>query len=116
MLLLLFLFIVPSMVLSNMCHALRTYTLEARSAAENSEQKTAVFHLEQAIEVFLEYRDGLHLFLNHQDVAELEASLRGALQIARVEMSGQLLMELENILTHLDYVESIERLTLYNLM
>ncbi|MDD3920727.1 MAG: DUF4363 family protein [Eubacteriales bacterium] len=115
-LLLLFLFIVPSMSLKRACLALRTDAKGTLAAVFREDWDDATALLTHANDLFFSYRDGMHLYLNHQDIAELETALKGCLQMARVQENGQLLLELEHILTHLDYLESIENLTLFNLL
>ena len=57
-----------------------------------------------------------HLFLNHKDLHELEASLRGSLELARAQDSAQVLLELEAVMVQTHYLSSIERFSIFNLL
>ena len=113
---LLYLFIVPASSLNEVCGNLRANTQACVTAVHAEDWDRAVSLLRQAGDSFLQYRDGMHLYLDHKDIAELETSLKGCLQMAQVQENGQLLMELEHILTQLDYIQGIETLTLFNLL
>ena len=88
---------------------------ETIDLVQNEEWEKAVSNAQSMVKRFEESRDPLKLFINHEDIDELEEAVKSCLQLAKAEDSGQFLVELVFIISQSSYLESIETLTLFNL-
>lgn len=110
-----FTFIYPRYYLTKMTAELISISKETIGLVQNEEWERAVVNSESMVRRFEEARDPLKLFINHEDIDELEEALKSCLQLAKAEDSGQFLVELVFIISQSSYLESIETLTLFNL-
>ncbi len=110
-----FLFIYPRYFLKKMTGELIRTSRETIDLVQNEEWEKAVSNAQSMVKRFEESRDPLKLFINHEDIDELEEAVKSCLQLAKAEDSGQFLVELVFIISQSSYLESIETLTLFNL-
>lgn len=110
-----FLFIYPRYFLKKMTGELIRTSKETIDLVQNEEWEKAVSNAQSMVKRFEESRDPLKLFINHEDIDELEEAVKSCLQLAKAEDSGQFLVELVFIISQSSYLESIETLTLFNL-
>ena len=114
-LLLIFLFIYPGIYLRNMAEQVRTLAIDSILAIQKEDFESAQTHVESMTDIYDRYSEPLKLFLNHQDVDELSASIHGTYQLVLAEDNAQVLLELESIKKQVDFMESIESFSIYNL-
>ena len=60
-------------------------------------------------------KEHLKLFLDHEDLDELDATLVGCQRLIEVQEDKQVLFELEHIINIATYLKEIEVFTIYNL-
>ena len=103
-------------------HSIRSLSGELIFAAEGAAEaifredwEDAVFLLEGSSRHFAEKKHRLMLFLDHKDIADLEVSLNGSLQLAKAHDDAQILLELESIITKSAFLRSVEQLRMFTL-
>ena len=103
-------------------HSIRSISGEVIFAAEGAidavfreDWEDAILLLEGSSRRFEEKKHRLMLFLNHEDIAELEISLKGSLQLAKAHDDAQILLELESIITKTAFLRSVEQLRVFTL-
>ncbi len=111
----LFLFIVPRRYLIQVAGDLQAGVIEAQQAVLHGDLERVDMALNRMCARLGETEEPLKLFLNHEDVNELKSSLEAARNLARIDESGNLLTELQNVLRILDHLVASETLNLYNL-
>ena len=111
----LFLFIVPRRYLVQVAGDLQAGAIEAQQAVLQGDLARADMALNRMCTRLGDTEEPLKLFLNHEDLHELKASLEAARNLARIDESGNLLTELQNVLRILDHLVASETLNLYNL-
>lgn len=112
---LILLFIFPHQCISSLSGEL---TSGAEAAIEHVFQENwqeVVSTLERMQQAFFSKKNALLLFLDHQQIGELESSLRGSLQLARAHDDAQILLELENVIVDAENLTSVERLSMFTL-
>ena len=110
------LFVFPSRYLDQVNQTLTGGAQEALDAIKAQDHPAAVAVLERLEQYYDQHKEPLMLFLNHKDLHELEASLRGSLELARAQDSAQVLLELEAVMVQTHYLSSIERFSIFNLL
>ena len=113
---LILLFIFPSSCIGNVSKELTSEAENAIDAVFKEDWTTVISALERMQAHFLSKKEILMMFLNHQDISELEASIRGCLQLARAHDNAQILLELESIAVSSQYLDSIEKWSLFTLL
>ncbi|MEL7608976.1 MAG: DUF4363 family protein [Bacillota bacterium] len=91
----------------------------ARAAIEDvkaGEYAAAGERLESMQQVMREARETMKLFLNHDDIVALEASINGCKQLTIVKDHAQILVELESIVAKAEYLHSIEHFSVGTLL
>lgn len=114
-LLLAFLFTVPGHYLKNMTGRLRSMTRAAEKAAVSGDMETAA---EQIAEMTREYngcRDKLKLFFHHDDLGEMDRTLRTCRDLVLIGQNDNLICEINSILAILDHMDAVETLTVTEL-
>lgn len=111
----LFLLTVPRCFLFGVTQKLRSATHAARHAVLSNNLNAADEAISQMCVDFEEAQQPLKLFLNHEEVDALRASLYAARDLAMIDESGNLLTELQTILRILNYWEDSETFGIYNL-
>ena len=66
-------------------------------------------------DAFQEKKERLKLFLDHEDLDELDATLMGCRRLIEVQEDKQILFELERVINIATYLKEIEVFTVYNL-
>lgn len=114
-LLMIFLLIAPRHFLTGVTEKLRVAAREAEYAVLRNDLGAADEAIAKMCADFEEAEQPLKLFLNHEEVDELKASLNAAWDLAMIDECGNLLAELQNVLRIVDYWDATETLTIYNL-
>ena len=110
-----FLFTVPRRYLLQVAGSLRQGALDAQQAVLVGDLETADEALARICSQMQEAEQPLKLFLNHEDVNELKASLEASRNLAAIDEAGNLLTELQNVLRIVDHLVASETLNIYNL-
>ena len=106
--LLAFLFIYPRMQLTELSETLCT----GADAGDWVQARAGIDEINTAFQVEKEH---LKLFLDHEDLDELDATLVGCQRLIEVQEDKQVLFELEHIINIATYLKEIEVFTIYNL-
>jgi len=89
---------------------------DALSAAVLADDWPSARSASEAIKArFLQDKQRLKLFLDHEDLDSLEAAIRSVEALTAVEDEPQLLLELESIKNVATYITEIETFTFFNL-
>ena len=110
------LFIFPSQFLRRISFDLIDMAELAVDAVYREDWKEGLELLEQMNALFRENKEPMYTFLSHGTMEHLDAALRGCLQIMHIEDQAQALIELEAIITHARYLDSIEHLNVFQLL
>jgi len=110
-----FLFTVPRNYLMSVTYKMRAAALNAYNAVLDGNFETTDKNISDMCEVLEQSEKTLKLFLNHEDVDELRASLHSAQALSLIEESGNLITELQDIIRILNYWDDSETLNIYNL-
>lgn len=110
-----FLFTVPRHYLMGVTSQLRDKAREAEYAALGDDLVTVDEKVNDMCMVFERAEQPLKLFLNHEDIDELKASLYAARNLAMIDERGNLLSELQNIFRIVDHLDASETFNIYNL-
>lgn len=108
-------FIFPAMYLKNMTEDIDVLAADAIRAVQNEDYASARQDVIRIQERFLLAHQPLKLFLNHEDIDELEVLISIAVSVSEIEDGAELLNSLERIRSCADYLENIETFSLYNL-
>lgn len=115
MLLILFLLTVPRSYLIKVTSKLRSGAREAEYAVLRDDLMAVDEAISGMCADFEEAEQPLKLFLNHEQVDEVKASLHAARDLTMIDECGNLLTELQNVLRMVDYWDDTETLSIYNL-
>lgn len=111
---LVYLFIFPPMQVHSLCEKLLPYAEAGTQAVidgdwENARELTVLMY-----ELYLPYDKPLRLYLNHVDVDQLRTRLLSCRNLARAE-DDQIIVDLEDTKSRLNYLKSIETFSLWNI-
>ena len=115
LLLLLFLFTYPRMVITRLSETLCAGAEETMACIKAGDWTRANAGIGRMNDAFQEKKERLKLFLDHEDLDELDATLMGCVRLIEVEEDKQVLFELERIINMATYLKEIEVFTVYNL-
>ena len=115
LLLLLFLFTYPRMVITKLSEVLCAGAEETMACIRVGDWARANAGIEHMNDAFQEKKERLKLFLDHEDLDELDATLMGCVRLIEAEEDKQVLFELERIINMATYLKEIEVFTVYNL-
>lgn len=109
-------FIFPKMYLHKAMHELRdkAESVVVFVLADNWDE--AKRGSQEMCDYFNTKKNGLKTFTHHKSISELEACVTGSYYLAQVEESGQLLLELEVIISTANYLHNIEIFQISNLL
>lgn len=113
--LLLFLFLYPRMVLAELSETLCAGADALIGQIEAGDWERANAGINEINGAFRTKKEVLKLFLNHEDLDELDATLMGCRRLIEVEEDKQVLFELERVVNIATYLKEIEVFTIYNL-
>lgn len=113
--LLLFLFLYPRMVLAELSETLCAGADALIGQIEAGDWERANAGIDEINGAFRTKKEVLKLFLNHEDLDELDATLMGCRRLIEVEEDKQVLFELERVVNMATYLKEIEVFTIYNL-
>lgn len=113
--LLLFLFLYPRMVLTELSETLCAGVDALIGQIEAGDWERANAGIDEINGAFRTKKEALKLFLNHEDLDELDATLMGCRRLIEVEEDKQVLFELERVVNIATYLKEIEVFTIYNL-
>ena len=113
--LLLFLFLYPRMVLAELSETLCAGADAHIGQIEAGDWERAIAGIDEINGAFRTKKETLKLFLNHEDLDELDATLMGCRRLIEVEEDKQVLFELERVVNIATYLKEIEVFTIYNL-
>lgn len=113
--LLLFLFIYPRMVLTELSDRICAGANELIGMIEAGDWAEANAGINAVNDAFQEKKERLKLFLDHEDLDELDATLMGCRRLIEVQEDKQILFELERVINIAMYLKEIEVFTVYNL-
>ncbi len=113
---LLFLFIFPARFLEQLSTELVTAAKAAIEAALDDDWGQVYEGLTGAYDRFLRVQDYLHLFLDHEEVLELEVGLQSSVALARAQDLGQLMPELSVVISQAQYLNNIENFNIFTLL
>lgn len=113
--LLLFLFLYPRMVLAELSETLCAGADALIGQIEAGDWERANAGIDEINGAFRTKKEVLKLFLNHEDLDELDATLMGCRRLIEVEEDKQVLFELERVVNIATYLKEIEVFTIYNL-
>jgi hypothetical protein len=113
--LLLFLFLYPRMVLTELSETLCAGADALIGQIEAGDWERANAGIDEINGAFRTKKEALKLFLNHEDLDELDATLMGCRRLIEVEEDKQVLFELERVVNIATYLKEIEVFTIYNL-
>lgn len=113
--LLLFLFLYPRMVLTELSETLCAGADALIGQIEAGDWERANAGIDEINGAFRTKKEVLKLFLNHEDLDELDATLMGCRRLIEVEEDKQVLFELERVVNIATYLKEIEVFTIYNL-
>ncbi len=113
--LLLFLFLYPRMVLAELSETLCAGADALIGQIEAGDWERANAGIDEINGAFRAKKGALKLFLNHEDLDELDATLMGCRRLIKVEEDKHVLFELERIVNMATYLKEIEVFTIYNL-
>ena len=114
-LILLFILIVPPRYLFSLTRELRAGAQKAQDLVLGHDVQAAVPVLDALCQRFSQAEETLKLFLNHEDVYALKATLFSARNLAVMDEAGNLLTELQTILQLTAQMDAAETLSIYNL-
>lgn len=113
--LLAFLFIYPRMQLTELSETLCTGADAVIGWIEAGDWAQARAGIDEINTAFQVEKEHLKLFLDHEDLDELDATLVGCQRLIEVQEDKQVLFELEHIINIATYLKEIEVFTIYNL-
>ena len=115
LLLLLFLFTYPRMVITKLSEVLCAGAEETMACIRVGDWARANAGIGRMNGAFQQKKERLKLFLDHEDLDELDATLMGCVRLIEAEEDKQVLFELERIINMATYLKGIEVFTVYNL-
>lgn len=115
LLLLLFLFTYPRMVITKLSEVLCAGAEETMACIRVGDWARANAGIGRMNGAFQQKKERLKLFLDHEDLDELDATLMGCVRLIEAEEDKQVLFELERIINMATYLKEIEVFTVYNL-
>ena len=115
LLFLFFLFTAPRKYLVTFTAKLRDKAREAEYAVLGGDMEAVDTAAAQMCADFEASEQPLKLFLNHEDVNELRASIFAVRDLTMIDERGNLLSELQNVFRIIDHLDASETLNLYNL-
>ncbi len=115
LLLLLFLFTYPRMVITKLSEVLCAGAEETMACIRVGDWARANAGIGRMNGAFQQKKERLKLFLDHEDLDELDATLMGCVRLIKAEEDKQVLFELERIINMATYLKEIEVFTVYNL-
>ncbi|MEG1547235.1 MAG: DUF4363 family protein [Clostridia bacterium] len=113
--LLLLLFIFPGHYLQKMTQELDATAEDTTEAVLSGDWQRARRDTLAMRERFDRSKQPIKLFLNHEDIDELEAHIYSAVLLAQVEEGANLLDNVEHIRNAVAYLEGIETFNIFNL-
>lgn len=113
--LLLFILIVPPRYLFSLTRELDAGAQKAQDLVLGDDVQAAIPVLDALCQRFSQAEETLKLFLNHEDVYALKATLFSARNLAVMDEAGNLLTELQTILQLTAQMDAAETLSIYNL-
>lgn len=110
------LFVFPANFIAGVSDKLSSGARAAIEDVKAGEYAMAGARLESMQQVVREARETMKLFLNHDDIVMLEASINGCKQLTITKDNTQILVELESIVAKAEYLHSIEHFSLGTLL
>ena len=114
--LLLFLFTVPSNRLCAFADEIESITEETVDCVFDENWVQAEANMQHVQTRLMRDKETFEMFLDHTELDELEASIRGCIQLARAQDDSQFLLELESIITRVRYLRSLESFSVHMLL
>lgn len=116
-LMLIFLFVFPRKYLNNFLDDINSYALNTRDGVMEDNKEKTKLNTEKMVLLFEDSSNLLKLFLNHEDVDELEVFINSCYYTCRTDKTDFHVMidNVENILKKCEYLFDVETLSLYNL-
>lgn len=109
-------FTLPGKLMSDLKSKASLDTEAAISAIISEDYAQAAGRLTNVQTEFMKAQKYMMLFLNHDDIYELQQSIAGCIQLALAEDDGQIFLEMERIKIILAYLHSIEHFSITNLL
>lgn len=114
---LVFLFIFPRNYLNDLLDDINTYANNTKIGIEEDNGDKIIENTQKMVDRFQKSSNILKLFLNHEDVDELELYIDSCYYTAKIERKEYhiIIDNLENILQKCEYLFDVETFTVYNL-
>ncbi len=110
------LFIFPSRYLTKVSDEIVELAEDTVDAVYCRDWDAGIQNMEDMNAQFQRDKEKLHMFLHHEMVEDIEASMRSALQLMHVQDHAQSLMELEHIISRARYLKNIEKFSMFTLL
>lgn len=114
---LVFLFIFPRNYLNDLLDDINIYANNTKIGIEEDNGDKIIENTQKMVDRFQKSSNILKLFLNHEDVDELELYIDSCYYTAKIERKEYhiIIDNLENILQKCEYLFDVETFTVYNL-